>query len=140
MNDLPANVQLRETKDVHLDDVLPLYVANDWSSARKPQQLIDGLRNSHTLLTAWRDERMIGLCNALSDGHLVVYYPHAVVMPEFQRLGVGSAMMNRMMEIYQGFHQHVLVADGDAVAFYEKCGFVRAGRTEPMWIYDGADH
>ena len=44
------------------------------------------------------------------------------------------------MANYEGFHQHVLIADGRAIDFYTKCGFTRAGRTEPMWIYDGDDH
>jgi hypothetical protein len=26
------------------------------------------------------------------------------------------------------------------VEFYRKCGFERAGRTEPMWIYGGHEH
>jgi ribosomal protein S18 acetylase RimI-like enzyme len=44
------------------------------------------------------------------------------------------------MARYEGFHQHILVADGNAIEFYRKCGFERAGRTEPMWIYQGNDH
>ena len=28
----------------------------------------------------------------------------------------------------------------DAVGFYEKVGFERAGKTVPMWIYEGNDH
>ena len=31
-------------------------------------------------------------------------------------------------------------ADGRAVKFFEKLGFVRAGNTESMWIYAGNDH
>ena len=30
--------------------------------------------------------------------------------------------MKRMMAIYAGFHQHVLIADGRAIDFYRKCG------------------
>ena len=48
--------------------------------------------------------------------------------------------MRRLKKKYQGFHQHVLIADGRALEFYRKCGFTRAGRTEPMWIYAGTDH
>ena len=29
---------------------------------------------------------------------------------------------------------------GQAIDFYRKCGFSRAGKTEPMWIYAGHDH
>ena len=48
--------------------------------------------------------------------------------------------MRRLMGRYEGFHQHMLVADGRALDFYRKCGFERAGKTEPMWIYAGHDH
>ena len=41
---------------------------------------------------------------------------------------------------YASFHQQQLTADGDAVKFYESLGFVRSGRTEPMWIYQGDEH
>lgn len=45
-----------------------------------------------------------------------------------------------MDEPYVGFHQHILVADGRAIEFYKKRGFVRAGKTEAMWLYAGHDH
>jgi hypothetical protein len=34
----------------------------------------------------------------------------------------------------------MLTADGKAIRFYESLGFVRAGKTEPMWIYAGTEH
>ena len=75
-----------------------------------------------------------------TDGHLVVYYPHLLVLPEYQGRGVGSHIFRMLMARYAGFHQHMLVADGKAIEFYRKCGFERAGQTEPMWIYAGLDH
>ena len=60
--------------------------------------------------------------------------------PEFQGRGIGGAILERLKARYQGFHQHMLVADGRAIDFYAKHGFERAGKTEPMWIYTGADH
>ncbi|ASI69144.1 GCN5 family acetyltransferase [Diaphorobacter nitroreducens] len=122
------------------EEVLALYKANAWSSAEKPQQLLAALRNSHALVTARIAGRLVGLGNAISDGHLVVYFPHMLVHPEFQRQGVGRAMMGALMERYEGFHQKMLTADGDAVEFYRSMGFERAGRTEPMWVYAGNEH
>ena len=125
-----------ETRDLPLNALIRLYSANEWSSAEKPIDLHNGLLNSHTLITAWDGDRLVGLGNALSDGHLVVYYPHLLVAPEYQGQGIGSELMER----YEGLHQHMLVADGRAIDFYKKCGFVSAGRTEPMWIYSRQDH
>lgn len=34
----------------------------------------------------------------------------------------------------------MLVADSEAISSYEKCGFTRAGKTEPMRLYAGNDH
>lgn len=98
------------------------------------------LRDSHALATARVDGRLVGLVNAISDGHLVAYFPHMLVLPAFQRQGIGRRLMAAMLARYRDFHQLMLTADGDAVAFYEAMGFTRAGRTVPMWIYAGKDH
>ena len=135
-----SSITYSENRDIPLDAILRLYSAVEWSSANKPNELRGALLNSHSLLTAWDGGRLVGLGNAISDGHLVVYYPHLLVDPEFQRKGIGSELMRRLMAKYEGFHQHVLIADGRSIGFYEKCGFTRAGKTEPMWIYSGKDH
>lgn len=123
-----------------IEKVVALYRANKWSSADKPELLLKALQNSHGLVSAWDGDLLIGLGNAITDGYLVVYYPHLLVLPSYQGKGVGYDIMQRMMSIYEGFHMHILVADGQAVDFYKKCGFQRAGRSEPMWIYSGSEH
>ncbi len=133
-------IQYSETRDLSLESVLALYRANGWSSADKPELLHKALLASHSLVTAWDSTRLVGLGNAISDGHLVVYYPHLLVLPQYQGRGIGTRLMQMLMTRYDGFHQHMLVADGRAIEFYRKCGFERAGKTEPMWIYAGHDH
>ena len=132
------NILLNDT--IGTQEVIDLYRANEWSSAEKPVELMAALNNSHTLVTARIDGRLVGLGNAISDGHLVVYYPHMLVHPEFQGKGIGRAMMEAMQTKYGRFHQQMLTADGRAVDFYKGLGFERAGKTEPMWIYSGNDH
>ena len=125
---------------IEQSEVIALYRANEWSSAEKPDQLLAALRNSHSLVTARLNGQLIGIGNAISDGYLVVYFPHMLVHPTHQRQGVGKQMMQAMQKKYAGLHQQMLTADGNAIAFYKSLGFSRAGRTEPMWIYAGSDH
>ena len=125
--------------DIPQESILSLYRAAEWSSANKPDQLHRGLTNSDSIVTAWQADQLVGLANAISDGHLVVYYPHVVVHPDLQGRGIGKEMMRRLMERYKDFHQHSILADKDAVGFFERCGFYRSV-CPAMWIYDGSDH
>lgn len=134
------NVVVSLEDAIDQDEVIELYRANGWSSADKPIELMAALRGSHSLVTARVEGRLLGLANAISDGHLVVYFPHMLVHPDSHRQGIGRSMMNALLERYRHFHQLMLTADGDAVQFYEAMGFARAGRTVPMWIYAGTDH
>jgi Acetyltransferase (GNAT) family. len=134
------NIKLRVDRDLNANDILQLYKANKWSAAEKPELLVKGLLNSHSLVTAWDGTTLVGLGNAISDGYLVVYYPHLLVLPSYQGKGIGHLIMDKMQEIYKSFHMQMLTADGKAIDFYKKNGFERAGQTEPMWIYSGGDH
>jgi GNAT superfamily N-acetyltransferase len=140
MPDSTQPIRYSDTRELLTDELLALYRANGWASAEKGKLLHQGLLASHSLVTAWDGARLVGLGNTLSDGCLVVYYSHLLVLPEYQRRGIGREIMRRLLARYEGFHQHVLLADGAAVEFFRKYGFQRAGKTEPMWIYAGHDH
>ena len=101
------------------EQVVALYESLEWSSAQKSDLLIQALANSHSVITAWDGERLVGLGNAISDGYLVVYYPHLCVHPDYQGQGIGSEIVKRLKEQYAGFHQHSLLADGRAVRVSE---------------------
>jgi GNAT superfamily N-acetyltransferase len=135
-----VRVIYRSTKSLPKSEVLKLYRSVEWSAAKKPTRLLRALQRSHSVVSAWVNGSLVGLGNAISDGSMVVYYPHLLVSPNLQRLGIGREIMERLMSRYRGFHQHMLVADGKAVSFYRGCGFVRAGRTTPMWIFKDTEH
>src|SRR5690606_836793 len=85
---IQTGIQLTEERNFDENKVLALYKLHKWSSAHKPDLLIKALKNAHTLVLAYQDEMLVGLGYAISDGHLVVYYPHLLVHPEFQGKGI----------------------------------------------------
>lgn len=133
-------ITISERRDISSSAIIDLYRANKWSSAEKPVELVNGLRNSHSLFSVWDDDKLVGIGNAISDGHLVVYYPHLLVHPDYQGKGVGQLIMKKMKDKYGHFHMQILTADEQAIDFYKKIGFVKAGKTEAMWIYNGDEH
>jgi GNAT superfamily N-acetyltransferase len=126
--------------NIEQEEEVRLYKANAWSSAEKPVQLLNALRNSHSLVTARIESQLVGIGNAISDGYLVVYFPHMLVHPMHHGQGIGHQMMGALLSKYESFHQLMLVADGKAIDFYEQLGFERAGSTQAMWVYAGHEH
>ena len=133
-------ILISDRRDLKQQDLIELYRANKWSSADKPTELYNALVNSHSLFSAWDNDRLVGIGNAISDDYLVVYYPHLLVHPDYQGKGIGRMIVNKMQEKYGHLHMQIMTADGGAIDFYKKGGFVRAGNTEPMWIYQGNEH
>lgn len=134
------SITISETREIDVGQIVALYKANKWSAAEKPHELKNALLNSHSLISAWDKERLIGIGNAISDGYLVVYYPHLLVHPDYQGQGVGRKIVSKLQENYKGFHMQMLTADGKSVEFYKKVGFEKAGETQSMWIYNGSEH
>lgn len=110
--------EYKETRDIPFDGVMALYKANKWSCAEKPDELYQSLMSSHSLVSAWDQDKLVGLGNAISDGFLVVYYPHLLVLPEYQGRGIGSGIMKVLISKYKDFHQQVLFAVPEAIEFY----------------------
>jgi len=55
------------------------------------------------------------------------------VHPDYQRQGIGSAIVDRLKAKYGGFHQYILVAAASgAVDFYQTQG-VEPGSGTAMW-------
>ena len=134
------DIEIKETKEISKEKIIELYQANEGSSAEKPNLLYKALMNSDSLITAWDGDRLVGLGNAISDGYLVVYYPHLLVHPDYQGKGIGRIIVDRFQKKYGNFHQQMLTADNKTIDFYRKCGFEKAGSTQSMWIYQVDEH
>ncbi len=129
MHKIKLEISLNTT--VEEKEVISLYKSNAWSSAKKPKELLAALRNSHTLVIARISGKLVGIGYAISDGHLVVYYPHMLVDPDYQGKGIGRKMMEAMQTVYGSFHQQMITSDGEAVKFYKKLGFEHAEKLNP---------
>ena len=135
-----AEIAIRENAELPREQVLTLYRECKWSAASRPDALLQALAGSHCVMSAWDNSNLVGLGNAISDGALVVYYPHLLVRPAYQRQAVGRRIMEAFGERYGAFHQQALLAVDGTNLFYESVGFTRAQSVTPMWVYDDSDH
>ena len=70
-------------------DLKDLFSSVNWLSANYSDRLVKALENSDTVFSAWDDEKLIGLINAIDDGELTAYAHYLLVNPEYQKMGIG---------------------------------------------------
>lgn len=126
--------EIRETKDFDQQTVQELFLSVEWESGDNPEGLVNAFANSHSVFSAWDGDRLLGLCSVVSDGHMAAYVPYALVRPECQGRGVGSALMRAMAERYGHLKHMTLISYQDKAGFYERCGFTRGDGKVPMFF------
>lgn len=129
-------IVLKEIKDIDKQAIQELFYSVDWRSGDFPEDLKQAISNSHTVITAWDDKRLVGLINALSDGVMTVYFHYMVVHKEYQSLGIGKRMMEKMLGQYANIPTKVLISYESAEKFYEMFGFKPEEGTKAMFISD----
>jgi len=85
------------------------------------------LPNTLYCVCAFVDQKIIGMARVIGDAGMVFYIQDVIVLPEFQRQGIGTRLMEAVME-YVCAHAHHntiigLMAAKGKEAFYEKFGF-----------------
>ena len=129
-----------ESKVLNEQAIKNLYQACEWSVVdREPKKLEHSLEHSDTVLSAWKGKQLVGIASAISDGKLVVYFPHLIVHPDHQRAGIGKSLMEIMLKKYEHCDQKVIISHKQATEFYEKLGFIDTHPHAGMWIHNSPD-
>ncbi|MBI2956965.1 MAG: GNAT family N-acetyltransferase [Acidobacteria bacterium] len=90
-------VQFKDSKRVPSAQVRALFRAAGWTEdvARcSPAQIQKMLRQSHRILTAWEEKKMVGFASAVSDGFLCGMVQNLVVHPRHRRRGIGTRLLS----------------------------------------------
>ena len=107
-------------------EILPLYASVGWTAyTDHPELLRKGFENSMLTLAAYEDEQLLGIIRTVGDGHTIVFVQDILVFPEHQRKGVGSALLQSILDRYSHVRQIELATDNTpkTIAFYKSMGF-----------------
>ena len=116
---------IKETS-ISIDDVLPLYQAVGWTNyTNQPQMLARALSHSLATYLARDGEKIVGLVRLVGDGFSSVFVQDLIVLPSYQRQGIGSSMMKQALADYKDAYQVQLATDESekTLAFYRSLGF-----------------
>ena len=116
---------IKETS-VSIDDVLPLYQAVGWTNyTNQPQMLEQSLVHSLAIYVARDGEEIVGVVRLIGDGFSSVFVQDLIVLPSYQRQGIGSALMKKALADYKDAYQVQLATDESekTLGFYRSLGF-----------------
>lgn len=92
---------------------------------KKPADLAVTFANSRYTCFVFDAGTLIGAGRALADGIDCSYICDVAVHPEYQGLGIGKAIVSRLVELSQGHRKIILYAAPGKEPFYRKLGFKR---------------
>ena len=119
-------ITIRKQEIVKLEDVLHLYQAVGWTNyTNQPQMLKQALSQSLVIHLALDGDAVVGLIRLVGDGFSSVFVQDLIVLPTYQRQGIGSALMKQALGDFKGAYQVQLVTEQTEknVRFYRSIGF-----------------
>ena len=119
-------VNITKETSVSIDDVLPLYQAVGWTNyTNQPQMLSQSLTHSLAVYLARDGEKIVGLVRLIGDGFSSVFVQDLLVLPSYQRQGIGSTLMKQALSDYKDAYQVQLATEETekTLGFYRSLGF-----------------
>ena len=119
-------IKITKETSVSLDDVLHLYQAVGWTNyTNQPQMLAQALTHSLAIYLARDGEKIVGLVRLIGDGFSSVFVQDLIVLPTYQRQGIGSTLMKRALADYKDAYQVQLATEESekTLGFYRSLGF-----------------
>ena len=95
-------------------------IVDKFHNGRSVEQYRISFENSHTVVIAYDDDKIIGTVRALSDGVCNAYIVDVWTLTAYRKQGIARQMMQLVLEQLQG--QHVYLWTDDQQDFYEAIG------------------
>ena len=121
-----------------MPEVLALYKSVGWSMyTRDPARLERALTYSLRVLGAYEGKQLVGLIRAVGDGETILFIQDLLVLPEYQRRGIGKQLIEALLARFPEVRQRVLLTDDDPKtrSFYKAAGFVESQQVGVIAFY-----
>ena len=119
-------ITIKKQEIVKLEDVLHLYQAVGWTNyTHQPEMLEQALSHSLVIYLALDGDAVVGLIRLVGDGFSSVFVQDLIVLPSYQRQGIGSSLMKEALEDFKEAYQVQLATEQTEknVGFYRSMGF-----------------
>nr|WP_296487443.1 GNAT family N-acetyltransferase [uncultured Acetatifactor sp.] len=115
-------MEIREYTEYYEEEILSLYTSVGWTAyTNQPDSLRKGFENSLLILAAYEGDALQGIIRVVGDGYTIVFIQDILVYPEYHRQGIGSRLLQAVLERYRDVRQIHLATDNTVknAAFYK---------------------
>ncbi|MCR1231900.1 GNAT family N-acetyltransferase [Streptococcus suis] len=119
-------ITYKQNPQLDFQAVLDLYASVGWTGyTSRPEMLEKALKHSLFVLAAFDGDRLVGLLRAVGDGHSIVFIQDILVLPTYQRQGIGRHLLEQAVTHFPGIYQLHLLTDNTEKtrSFYEAIAF-----------------
>ncbi len=117
-------IEYKTTKEFTAEELQRLFLSVHWESGNYPDKLVQAMKNSTQVISAWDGNKLVGLVRALDDGATVAFLHYLLVDPAYQGHHIGDELMKRVMRSYEDLlYVKIMPSDPKTIPFYEKYGF-----------------
>ena len=119
-------ITIKKQEIVKLEDVLHLYQAVGWTNYTNQSQMLEqALSHSLVIYLALDGDVVVGLIRLVGDGFSSVFVQDLIVLPSYQRQGIGRTLVKEALGDYKDAYQVQLVTDQTEknLGFYRSLGF-----------------
>ncbi|MBR2277451.1 GNAT family N-acetyltransferase [Leuconostoc gasicomitatum] len=131
-------ISYKETKELSNNDLKKLYLSVQWFSYTDDMgTLKQAISNSLAVVSAWDNDKLVGLTRVVGDGSTIIYVQDLLVHPEYQNKRIGTIMLSMILDKYKQVRQKVLLTDDEPIVrnFYENNGFISADQGNTVAFY-----
>lgn len=116
---------LKDYSTYNEEEILALYSSVGWTNyVQRPEMLKAAYNSSLYILGAYVDARLVGIIRAVGDGASIVFLQDLLVLPAYQRQGIGTKLMQAVLTKFADVYQLALLTEATEknIAFYKSLG------------------
>jgi GNAT superfamily N-acetyltransferase len=118
-----STLVIASTTELTGSELRDLFQHAPWAARRGSAQLEQMVCASFVVVTARRNQRLVGFGRAWGDGIYRAVLDDIVVIPDERGIGVGRDIITRLLLECRGIEEVSLTCRDEVAAFYEQFGF-----------------
>lgn len=122
---MDKQIEYKENDRIDVETLTDLYKSVGWTAYSDHPEIMENiLPGALHYISAWSGDKLVGLIRTVGDGCYILYIQDILVHPDYHRRGIGTELINRILEQSKNIRQIILTTDNSekTKAFYKSVG------------------